>query len=127
MKSCRCRFGRHRFHGVYFAAGRRLVRNRGLRWLMAAWTAFNIGGFAHFVLLIVFVFSVGGASAVGVAIVVNMLPGGLVGLMAAALATSARPQLHLAIGIGARGLATFATVFAVLSGASVGVVLGLTA
>ncbi len=93
--------------------------------LMAAWTAYSIGSFSHLVLLIAFVFAKGGAAVVGLAIVLQYLPAALVGPLAAPLATSARPQLHLAMGIGIRGLAMVAIIIAVLSGAPVSVVLGL--
>ncbi len=103
------------------------ARNRQLRALMAAWAAFYIGLFAHFALAVVYVFSAGGASAVGAVTVLAVLPGGLVGPLAATLATNRRPQLHLAIGIGARGLVMVATIIAALSGASVSVMLALVA
>lgn len=41
---------------------RRLVRNRQLRWLMWAWTAFYMADLAHFTLAIVFTFYAGGAA-----------------------------------------------------------------
>ncbi|MEE6135662.1 cyclic nucleotide-binding domain-containing protein [Mycobacterium sp. 050128] len=110
-----------------FAASRSLARNPQLRMLMSAWTVFYIGAFAHLVLLIAFTFAVGGAATVGAATVLATLPAGLVGPLTAPLATSARPQFHLALGIGVRCLAMVATIIAVLSGASVSVVLVLVA
>lgn len=109
------------------AAGRRLARNPRLRVLMAAWAAFHTGGFANTTLVVVFTFSVSGAAAVGAATALNVLPAGLLGPLAAALATSRRPQLHLAFGIGARGLVMVAIISAALSAAPVGVVLALVA
>jgi CRP-like cAMP-binding protein/predicted MFS family arabinose efflux permease len=94
---------------------------------MAAWALFYTGDYAHFTLIIVFTFEVGGDDAVGAATVLNILPSGLLGPLAATLATSRRPQLHLAMGIGARGLAMVATIIAVLHVAPVGVVLALVA
>ncbi len=94
---------------------------------MAAWTAFSTGTSALSVLVAVFTFMAGGPAAVAVATVLRVLPGGLLGPFAATLATSRRPQLHLAIGIGARGLVAVASIIAVLGGASVGVVLALVA
>lgn len=102
-----------------------LSRNPQLRMLMAAWTAFYIGAFAHMVLIIAYTFSVGGAAAVGAATVLVTLPAGLFGPLTTPLAASARPQLHLAIGIGIRCLMMVATILAILSGASIGVVLVL--
>ncbi|WP_077077156.1 cyclic nucleotide-binding domain-containing protein [Mycobacterium numidiamassiliense] len=107
------------------AAIRRVARNPQLRMLMAACTAYYIGAFSYFVLLITFAFAAGGAAAVGAATLLAALPAGLVGLLAAPLTTSAHPQLHLAIGIGCRGLAMVAIIVAVLSGAPVSVVLVL--
>ena len=92
---------------------------------MGAWTSFYIGDFSHFVLAVVFTFSTGGAVAAGAVTVLNVLPGGLLGPLAATLATSRRPQLHLAIGIGARLVMMVMTIVAVLGGASVAVVLVL--
>jgi CRP-like cAMP-binding protein/predicted MFS family arabinose efflux permease len=106
---------------------RRLLRNPQLRTLMATWTAFQTGTFAHSVLIVVFTFSAGGVAAAGAATVLRVLPGGLLGPLAGALANSPRPQLHLSLGIGARCVAMVATVGAVLGGAPVGVVLGLVA
>ena len=110
-----------------FVRNRRLLGNPQLRTLMATWTAFQTGTFAHSVLIVVFTFSAGGVAAAGAATVLRVLPGGLLGPLAGALATSPRPQLHLALGIGARSVAMVATVAAVLGGAPVGVVLGLIA
>jgi CRP-like cAMP-binding protein/predicted MFS family arabinose efflux permease len=112
---------------VAFTASRRLARNRQLCMLLAAWTAFYIGAFAHMVLIIAFTFSVGGAAVVGAATVLLTLPAGLVGPLTAPLATSARPQLHLALGIGIRCVTMVAIIIAVLSGAPVGLVLVLVA
>ncbi|WAC91166.1 cyclic nucleotide-binding domain-containing protein [Mycobacterium sp. Aquia_213] len=108
-----------------FAASRRLVRNRQLCTLMAAWTAFYIGAFSHFVLVVTFLFAAGGASTVGVATVAVTLPAGLLGPLAAPLAASARPELHLAFGIGSRCVAMAATIATVLSHGSIDVVLVL--
>jgi CRP-like cAMP-binding protein/predicted MFS family arabinose efflux permease len=94
---------------------------------MAAWVSFYTGDYAHLTLVYVFTFSVGGAAAVGAATVLNVLPSGLLGPLAATLATTRRPQRHLAFGIGARALVMIATVIAVLSAAPVGVVLALVA
>jgi CRP-like cAMP-binding protein/predicted MFS family arabinose efflux permease len=115
-----------------FGANRRLLRNPQLRnpqlrTLMTAWLAFQTGTFAHAVLIVVFTFSAGGVAAAGLVTVLRVLPGGLLGPVAAALATSPRPQLHMAIGIGSRCAAMVATIAAILSGAPVGVVLALTA
>jgi len=82
-----------------------LTGNRQLRWLMAAWVAFNTGELAHYTLLVVFGFSVGGATAVGAVTLLNVLPGGLLAPLASTLATSRRPELHLALGVGARAIA----------------------
>jgi len=112
---------------VNITARHRLGRNPKLRPLMTAWTTFYIADIAHLTLAIVFAYRMGGASAVGVATVLNVLPGGLLAPVAAALATCRRPQLHLAMGIGARCLAMVATVVAVLAGAPLGVVLALVA
>lgn len=109
------------------AASRRLLRNRHLRALMGAWTAFYTGDYAYLVLAMVITFSESGALGVGLATACNVLPGGLLGPFTATLATSRRPQLHLAIGIGARAVATFATGAAVLGGSSLSVVLALVA
>lgn len=94
---------------------------------MAGWATFYTGDFTHFTLIVVFTFSVGGVPAVGLATVLNMLPGGLLGPLVAVLATSSRPQLHLAIGIGSRVLVMVATIFVVLGEAPVYVVLALVA
>ena len=109
------------------AASRRLVRNRQLRKLLSAWTAFYTGSNAHAVLVIVLAFSAGGAAAVGAATVIRVLPGGLIAPLAAGLATSPRPHLHLAIGIGARVVTMMSTIVAVASGAPLGVVLAIVA
>lgn len=92
---------------------------------MTAWAAFSTGTSALGVLVAVFTFSAGGPAGVAAVTVLRVLPGGLLGLLAATLATSRRPQLHLAIGIGARALVTVATIVAVLGGTSIGVVLAL--
>ena len=94
---------------------------------MAAWIAFYTGDFAYFTLVAAVVFAADGADAVGAATVLNVLPGGLLAPLAATWATRSGPQLHLAIGIGAHGLMTVATLIAVLYGAPVGVVLALVA
>ncbi len=108
---------------VGLGASRGLTRNPQLRWLMAAWTAFYIGLYAYFVLAVAFTYSAGGARVVGAVTLLTVLPGGLLGPVAASLATRPRPQLHLAIGIGARVAVIVATLIAVLSGPPVGVVL----
>jgi hypothetical protein len=109
------------------ARTRRLSRNPQLRTLMAAWIAFQSGNFAHSVLIVVFSYSAGGVAAAGAATVLRVLPGGLLAPLASSLATSARPQLHLSIGIGSRCAASAATIAAILGGAPVGVVLALVA
>jgi CRP-like cAMP-binding protein/predicted MFS family arabinose efflux permease len=111
--------------GVEGAATRGLLRNPRLRALLVAWGLFYTGDYAYLTLVYVFTFSASGAAAMGAATVLNVLPGGLLGPLAAALATSRRPQLHLAVGIGARALATVVTIIAVLNAAPVGVVLAL--
>ena len=105
----------------------RLMRNPQMRALMTACAAFYTGSFAHAVLLIVYAFSVGGISAAGAATVLRVLPGGLLAPLAATLASGRRPQLHLALGIGARAVATAATAAVVLTGAPVAAVLTLVA
>ncbi|RFZ09160.1 Cyclic nucleotide-gated potassium channel [Mycobacterium marinum] len=105
------------------AATRKLVRDPQLRRLMAVCATFLTSNSAHGVLLTVFAFSVGGAATVGVVTLVRMLPSALLAPLAATLATSPRPQVHLAIGVGARGMTTIATVIVVVSGAPLGVVL----
>src|SRR5262249_47585222 len=112
---------------VALAAIRRLARNRQLRRLMAAWTAFQIANDAYTVLVIMFTFSVGGVSAVGAVTVVRVLPGVLLAPLAATRATSPRPEVHLALGIGVRVLTMVGAIVAVLGEASVGVVLALVA
>lgn len=92
---------------------------------MAVWAAFNTAASAYFVLVIVVTYAGGGAAAVGAATALNMLPSGLLGPLAATLANSRRPQLHLAIGTGARGVVMIATVIAVLNGAPILVILAL--
>ncbi len=92
---------------------------------MASWALFYTGDFAYFTLVVGFTYSVSGPAAVGAATVLNLLPGGLLGPLAATLATSRRPQLHLAIGIGARALVMATTVVVVLGGAPIGVMLAL--
>jgi CRP-like cAMP-binding protein len=94
---------------------------------MAAWLAFQAGNFAHGVLVVVFTFSAGGVAAAGAVTVLRLLPGGLIAPFTASLASSRRPQLHLGVGIGARGAASAATLVAILGGAHVGVVLTLVA
>lgn len=70
---------------------------------MAVCATFLTSNSAHGVLLTVFAFSVGGAATVGVVTLVRMLPSALLAPLAATLATSPRPQVHLAIGVGAAG------------------------
>jgi CRP-like cAMP-binding protein/predicted MFS family arabinose efflux permease len=108
-----------------FNAFRLLARNRQLRRLMVASAAFHTGDISYFALIVVFTYTAGGVPAVGAATALNVLPGGLLGPLAATLATSRRPQLHLAIGIGLRGLMMIGTIVVVLTGASVNVVLAL--
>jgi CRP-like cAMP-binding protein/predicted MFS family arabinose efflux permease len=92
---------------------------------MAAWTAFYIGAFSHFVLVVTFLFAAGGAATVGLATVLVTLPAGLLGPLTAPLAASKRPELHLAFGIVSRCLAMAATIVTVLGHGSVDVVLVL--
>lgn len=94
---------------------------------MTAWTAFYTGDYVYLVLALVITFWEGGALAVAVMTVLSVLPGGLLGPFAATLATSRRPQLHLAVGIGGRALVAAATTVAVLDRAPVGVILALVA
>jgi len=94
---------------------------------MAAWFSFQSANFAHGVLVVVFSFAAGGVGAAGAVTALRLLPGGLVAPLTTSLAASPRPQLHLGIGIGARCVASAATLAAVLGGAPVGVVLTLTA
>lgn len=61
------------------------------------------------------------------AVVLSLLPAGLLGPLTSSLSTSPRPQLHLAIGIGVRALTMAATMIAAFSGAPVGWVLALAA
>lgn len=110
---------------VDLAATRRLARNPQMRWLMAAWTAFYVGMYAYFVLAVAFTYSAGGARVVGAVTVLTVLPGGLVGPLTASLATSRRPQVHLALGIAARIVVMAATIAAVLNGAPLAAVLVL--
>lgn len=104
------------------SAARRLASNPRLRALLAAWAGFGIGSASFAVLTIVLLFAEGGAAAVGVATVLRVVPGAVLAPIAAGLAASARPQFHLAMGIGGRVLAMIATTFAALHGASVVVI-----
>lgn len=61
------------------------------------------------------------------AVVLSLLPAGLLGPLTSSLSTSPQPQLHLAIGIGVRALTMAATMIAAFSGAPVGWVLALAA
>ncbi len=94
---------------------------------MVAYAAFSTGNSALGVLGSVWAFSAGGPAAVAAATMLRVLPGGVLGLFMAVLATSRRPQLHLAVGIGARGLVAIAIIVAISGDASVGVVLALLA
>jgi CRP-like cAMP-binding protein len=94
---------------------------------MTAWFSFQSANFAHGVLVVVFSFAAGGVGAAGAVTALRLLPGGLVAPLTTSLAASSRPQLHLGMGIGARCVASAATLAAVLGGAPVGVVLTLTA
>jgi CRP-like cAMP-binding protein len=94
---------------------------------MTAWFSFQSANFAHGVLVVVFSFAAGGVGAAGAVTALRLLPGGLVAPLTTSLAASSRPQLHLGMGIGARCVASAATLAAVLGCAPVGVVLTLTA
>src|SRR4051795_13129336 len=62
---------------VALCALRDALGTPALRRLQAAWAASSLGGWAFFVTLSVYAYGVGGASAVGVAAVVRMVPAAL--------------------------------------------------
>jgi MFS family permease len=68
------------------AAFRGVFANPGLRWLQLAWAAVIVGHWAYLVAVSVFAYSVGGAGAVGLVIVIRTVPAALVAPFAAVLA-----------------------------------------
>jgi MFS family permease len=96
-----------------FGALRAIFRNRNLRRVELAWGASIAAEWAHFVALGVFAYQAGGASAVGIAGLVRMLPAALVAPFAATLGDRFRRERFLiAISlVGAVGLAGSAGAF----------------
>lgn len=103
----------------------RVFRNPALRALLLTWACFYIADVAHYVMVVAYTFASGGATAVGAAIILNVLPAGLLGPFVATLATSRRSQTHLAFGIGARVVTMAATIAVVLTEAPLGLLLTL--
>src|SRR5256886_14309430 len=72
-----------------------VMRNRNLRRVELAWGASIAAEWAHFVALGVFAYSAGGASAVGIAGLVRMLPAALLAPFASALGDRFRRERFL--------------------------------
>jgi MFS family permease len=98
-----------------------------LRRLQRAWMASSVGGWAFFIILAVYAYEEGGASAVGVAAFTRMVPAGLAAPFAGVVVDRrARRDVLIAITIG-RSLVLLGVATAVAAHAPLLVVLGLAA
>ena len=90
-----------------------VMRNRNLRRVELAWGAVIAAEWAHFVALGIFAYSEGGASAVGIAGLVRMLPAAIIAPLASALGDRfRRERFLLAIAlVGSAALAGSAAAF----------------
>src|SRR6059058_3581690 len=87
-----------------FAALSAVMRNRELRRVELAWGASIAAEWAHFVALGVFAYAAGGASAVGVAGLVRLLPAAVCAPLASSLGDRFRRERFL-LGTAALGCA----------------------
>jgi MFS family permease len=96
-----------------------------LRRLQLAWTAASVGGWVFFIILAVYAYEQGGATAVGVAALARMLPAALAAPVAGVIVDrSSRRDILLAITIG-RALVLVGVAAAVAAEAPLAVVLAL--
>jgi MFS family permease len=99
----------------------------GLRRLQAAWGASALGSWAFFVSLAVYAYDAGGATAVGAAALVRMLPAGLAAPLAGLLADRHPRRDVLLASLAARASIVAAISLAVATGAVISLVLVLAA
>src|SRR4051812_6123464 len=98
-----------------------------LRRLQSAWGASAVGSWTFFVVLAVYAYGAGGATAVGAAALVRMVPAGLAAPLAGVL-SDRLPRRDVLIGsLAARAVLLVATAGAIAAGAPVAVVLALAA
>jgi MFS family permease len=97
------------------AAAALAARNESVRWVELAWGAAIVAEWAHFVALGVFAYRVGGASAVGIAGLVRLLPAAVVAPWVASLGDRVRRERLLlaavlvgAVALGGSAAAAFA-------------------
>lgn len=99
----------------------------GLRRLQTAWGASALGSWAFFVALAVYAYDAGGATAVGAAALVRMLPAGLAAPLAGLLADRHPRRDVLLASLAARAGIVAVIALAVATGAVISVVLALAA
>jgi MFS family permease len=101
------------------------MATRDLRRLQLAWTAASVGGWVFFIVLAVYAYREGGATAVGVAALARMLPAAAAAPIAGVIVDrSSRRDVLLAITVG-RALVLAGIGAAVAAEAPLAVVLGL--
>lgn len=110
-----------------FATFRAALATPELRRVQAAWTAGAIGNWAFFVVLAIYAFDEGGATAVGLAALARMLPAGLTAPFTSLLADRRSRRDLLLEATLVRALSLAAIVAAVALDASLAVVLVLAA
>jgi MFS family permease len=98
-----------------------------LRRVQLSWTIAGVGSWCFFVVLAVYAFDVGGATAVGIAALVRMLPAGLAAPLAGVLVDRCARHDVVIGSLVAQAVALTAIAVAVVSGAPFAVVLGLAA
>ena len=98
-----------------------------LRRLQLAWTAASVGGWVFFIVLAVYAYNEGGATAVGVAALARMLPAGLAAPLAGVVVDRRSRRDVLILITAGRGLVLAVIAAAVGAGAPLAVVLVLSA
>ena len=98
-----------------------------LRRLQLAWTAASVGGWVFFIVLAVYAYNEGGATAVGVAALARMVPAGLAAPLAGVVVDRRSRREVLILITAGRGLVLAGIAVAVGAGAPLAVVLVLSA
>jgi MFS family permease len=111
--------------GESLAAFRDVVRNANLRNLELAWTASVVGQWAYLVAISVYAFRVGGEAAVGLIVLLRLVPAALVAPFAGLLADRYRRELVMLGSLLARGVLTGAAAACVFLDTAPAAVYGL--
>ena len=106
---------------------RSTLANRSIALVEGAWAAASLGSWGFTILLALYAYERGGTGAIGLAVLVRMLPAGLAAPYAALQADAHSRRTVLLVSTAARAVLAAATAVAAGAGAPLGVVLALAA